>query len=137
MVSKALTMTALVRSGRWSPSESQREAIRRYLEGFEGKPCVVTFAKPKSTRSLRANAFYWGVVLTTIAHETGNDIGDLHLAYKAMLLPPRFIKMGEKEVEISRTTAELNPGEFHEYITRVCAHAAQELGILIPEAVSC
>lgn len=133
-MTKKLSMIVPVYDGKCHFSQVQLATVREFLFQFpDGRAVQVTWEKPKSVRSLKANAYYWGVVLTTISRETGNTTEDLHLAFRDMLLPRRFIKIGNREVEARKTTTELSTREFAEYVERVCAEAAS-MGIAIPTA---
>lgn len=126
------TLTVPVKSGRCQFAETELDRVREFLARFEGKVVEIRWAKPKSTRSLKQNAYYFGVVLTMISVETGNSVADLHEAYKTLFVTPKFVKIGSKEVQCPRTTTDLSPSEFNIYIEQVVAHAGQELGIVIP-----
>lgn len=113
-------------------TDTQSKALAEFLAQFEGKAVTVEISKPASTRSLRQNAYYWGVVLTFIAQETGHSTEEIHLAVKDMFLPRKFIALGSREVEIRKTTTDLTPTEFSSYIEQVRAWAATELNCSIP-----
>jgi hypothetical protein len=49
-----------------------------------------------------------------------------------MFLPRKFITLGAKEVEVRKTSADLSTEEFADYLRRIEAWAATELGIAIP-----
>lgn len=125
------SLTVPVTHGRCQFSETELDRVREFLARFEGKVVTVTWAKPKSTRSLRQNAYLWGFVYPIIAASTGNTTEDLHMAFKDMFLPRKFVKLGAKEIEVRKTTTDLTPGEFNEFIERICAEAAT-MGISIP-----
>lgn len=131
-MSKALTITVPVAGGKCQFADAQLQVIRAYLEPFNSKTVTVSFTRPKSVRSLKKNAYLWGVVYPYMASSTGNTTEDIHDAMKDTLLPRRFVKLGSKEVEIRKTTTDLTPTEFNEYIEKCCAFAAQELGVHIP-----
>jgi hypothetical protein len=127
---KSLTLTVPVQSGKCQFTEQHLAAIRTYLEQLA--TVSVTFSKPKSTRSLKQNAYLW-VCYGYIAEHTGNTTEDIHIAFRDMLLPRKFIKIGAKELEVAKTTTDLTPTEFGRYVDQVIAEAAQ-LGIVIPDA---
>lgn len=129
---KSLTITAIAKNGKMSFSEDQLSSIRDYLAKHNGKAVMVSFARPRTTRSLKQNAYLWGVVYTYIAAHTGHDAEDIHVILKDDFLPRKFVTIGNKEREIRKTTADLSPTEFNEYIERCVAWAAQELGLHIP-----
>lgn len=114
------------------PTETQRENIAAFLSQFDGRAVTVEIAKPASARSLRQNAYYWGVVLTYIAQETGHSTEELHIAMKDLFLPRKFLALGKSEVEIRKTTTDLTQTEFAKYLEQIRAWAAQELNLNIP-----
>lgn len=112
------------------------EAVRAraigFISGLDMKTVwQVTIAPYRKNRSLNQNALYhrW---IGLIAHETGNGHDDTHEAMKAMFLPPKFLTVGERTVEIRRSTTKLNTKEMHEFMTQVEAWSASELGIVLP-----
>lgn len=92
---------------------------------------VVTVDRPFRQRSLRQNAYYWGVVLRVVAKETGHTEEELHEIYKRMFLPRKVIQYKGKDFPVPGSTTESDSVEFTEYIERVRAEAAT-LGIQIP-----
>lgn len=133
MAANNLTILVPVAGGRLAPTDEQRRVIAAFLAKRDGKAVEVRLAKPTSNRSLRANRYYWGAVLTTIAEATGNSTEDLHVAFREMFLPRRFIQLGAKEVEVRKTTHDLSTAEFQQYLGAVTAWAASELGITVPD----
>ncbi len=114
------------------PTDAQKAMLGDFLARFDGKAMTVEISKPASTRSLKQNAYYWGVILTIIAQETGHSTEEIHLALKDMFLPRKFLTLGSREVEIRKTTVDLTPTEFSTYIEQIRAWAAQELACSIP-----
>ena len=127
-----ITLTAPVANSKMQLTDAQQATIKAFLETRNGKAATVKLSVPQSTRSLKANAFYWGAVLTTIAAHTGHSSEDLHSVFKDMLLERKFLKMGSREVELRKSTVDLSPKEFNDYIERIVAWAAQELGVTVP-----
>lgn len=132
-MTRTLTITVPVAAGKCQFTPAQLDTIRVHLERYNGKAVVVSFAKPKSTRSLKQNAYLWGVVYQFIAAHTGMSTEDVHDWCKDEFLPRRFVTLAGKEKEIRKTTTELTTGEFNEFVERVTAWAAQELGVSVPE----
>lgn len=130
--SNGLNIVIPVADGRLNPSPAQQQAIDTYLKTREGKAVSVKFCRPTSTRSLEQNRYYWGVCLTIIAQETGHNTEELHTAIKDILLPRKFIKLGNREVEVTKTTTDLNTTEFEQYLERLRTWASTELNISIP-----
>jgi len=129
-----IAFTVPVQGGKAQLNQTQLEMVQSFLAKLDGKTVALEWAKPKNTRSLKQNAFLWGVAYTYIAQETGNSTEDVHTVMKDMFLPRRFIKMGPKETEIRKTTTDLTPTEFAQYLEAVMAWGRTELGINFPDA---
>lgn len=130
---KALTITVGVKDGKCQWSDGHVEAIRAYVQPLEGKAVTVSFARPRSTRSLKQNAYLWAAVYPAVSDHTGMTTEDIHEWCKDEFLPRRFVTLAGKEKEIRKTTTDLTIKEFGEFVERIVAWAAQELGVSIPE----
>jgi hypothetical protein len=131
---KTLTFTVAVRAGKCQFTDRHLASIHEFLSSLEGRAVSVTFSRPKSARSLKQNAYLWGVVYESIAEHTGMSTEDVHDWCRLEFLPRRFVTLAGKEKEIRKTTTQLSSREFGEYVDRVTAWAAQELGVTVPEA---
>jgi AraC-like DNA-binding protein len=103
------------------------------LKSIEGEPIVVQIIKAHKTRSGEQNGWYWGCVLSLIAEHTGDSVYELHEVFKRMFLPPVTKEFAGKTFRMPGSTAELSKPEFYEYVERIRAFAAQELGINVPD----
>jgi hypothetical protein len=112
-------------------SPAQKKTLNAYLQKHEGQQVRITLSQPTRGRSKAQNRYYWKI-MDLIAAETGNSSEGVHEACKAMFLPRSFITLGEKEVEVHKSTTTLSTLEFCEYMDRISAFAAQELNIAIP-----
>ena len=74
----------------------------------------------------------WGVVYKYIAAETGHNENEIHEWLKDEFLPPKFIKIGDKEKELHRTTTDLTTAEMEVYLERCRVWAGATLGCVIP-----
>ncbi len=111
------------------------------LRSFPDGPVVITVAPRRATRSLQSNAYYWGVVVHTIANYTGYSPDETHQALKALHLPkPLAFADGNGEVVgelvIGGSTRVLNNNEFSDYIRRIRLWAHETLNLEIPDAES-
>jgi hypothetical protein len=131
---KTLTFTVSVQHGKCQFTDRHMSSIGAFLSALEGRAVSVTFSRPKSARSLKQNAYLWAVVYTSIAEHTGMSTEDVHDWCKDEFLPRRFVTLAGREKEIRKTTADLSSREFGEYLDRITAWAAQELGVTVPEA---
>ena len=96
---------------------------------LEGKKIEMTLEKYKTQRSLRQNAYYWGVVIPIIAEWTGEyDHNSLHGALKKKFLTSRDIK----GLEITDSTTKQSTTEFEIYIEKIRMWLAED-GIQVPE----
>lgn len=109
----------------------------RVLKG--GRKYLVS-VKNVSKRSLRQNAYYWGVVVPMVRnglYDAGFDDvldnDDAHEVIKSTFLKKRKVskKTGEM-IEVVGSTADLTIPEFNDLIERVCRWAAEYLGVAIP-----
>lgn len=130
-MSSQLTLTIPVENGKLKPSEQQHFAMESFLHRRDGKAVTVKFSVPTNTRTLSQNSLYWKI-LSVIGRETGNEAEDLHQIFKDRFLPRRFVRLGEKEIELRKTTTELTTGEFSELIEKIRVFCGSELGINLP-----
>ena len=77
--------TGKVHEGLFRPDLGPR--WRGILARFEGRRVTVTLEQERKRRSLRANAYLWGVVYRTAAEWSGHDEDELHELMKARFLP--------------------------------------------------
>lgn len=110
-----------------------RDVFDAVMKHWSGS-VTVTIAPMLPTRRLRANAYYWGVVLTLMADESGYTPEDLHELmvlrhHSKIVTDPRT---GE-EVRIPVTTTKDTVEQFSAYIERVMVDGAELFGIVFPE----
>ena len=108
------------------------------LSKLEGCDVDVTVTKHQAGRSLRANAYLWGVVNAILADYTGYTPDEMHECLKRKFLPKTLAlanKNGELigEEVIGGSTAKLNTSDFADYVTRIKAWAMDQLGVYIPD----
>ena len=108
------------------------ERFKQYLSRFKPEEELqVVVSKWKRQRSNQQNRYYWGVVLFTIALETGHTEEELHEVFKRMFLPKKFVKWNEKEIAMPGSTTEQDTLAFNQYIEKIIIEAGT-LGISIP-----
>jgi hypothetical protein len=130
MSDNTLSMILSVRDGKLEPSEAQKATIKSFLR--TRKAVLLKLGKPVKPRSVRQNAYMWSAVLPLIADYTGHDTETIHQWLKDEFLPRRFIKIGDKEKELRKTTTELSTLEWEVYMERIRAWAATTLGVVVP-----
>lgn len=108
----------------------------------DGIELVGKFEIAEATRSARANAYYWGVVLKLAAESCGQSADDIHDAMCAKFIPNEhkrvefFNKLTnerlEVEVDIQRSS-DLNRAEFYDFVELVRVWVAEFLGVTTPD----
>ncbi len=112
------------------PNESY---VNHHIGRFEGKNVYVRIELQKKQRSLKANGYYWGVVLPLIAAEMGEDNLDyVHAIMKGECLKTTKIIRGKAYTAVG-STKKLTTDKFADYLERVRRFAASELGLNIPD----
>ena len=109
-----------------------KERFEKHLRKFEGKEVQIKVQRPKSTRSLNQNNYYWGCVVDLVMKE----MGDLTKAETHVLLGSLFLKVGldvkGKRYEGVRSTTDLSTVEFEEYLEQIRRWASVELHLSVP-----
>lgn len=118
-----------------------RNLVLQAIQSFNGKEVVITFSKPKKSRSNNQNSFYWGVVLPLVQKGLLDATGELrsndNIHYKILL--PLFAATNEiantdsgECINERLTSSEMTTTQFCEYIIEIQKWAAEFLGIDIP-----
>jgi len=101
-----------------------------HLRGLAGKRVEVVVRKPKSQRSLRANRYYFGVVVAMLAEEFGYEKDEMH-----DVLAMKFLRTEDCPITGAprrKHTPECDTSEFAEYVD-ACIRLGAEHGVVIPE----
>jgi len=113
-------------------TEKHREAIISYIKrlplekrGFRGRIDPIT-----DKRSDRQNR-YMHFVFTLIADEAGEDMADVKWFYREKYLK-EFIEVFGEEIEIIRSTTELDTIKQEDFMSKVRIHASAERSIFVP-----
>lgn len=106
----------------------ERDAFQQFLNRLNGKLVAVKVVKKSHQRSLSQNAYYWGVVIPLFAESQGYENEEMHEALKFKFLQ----KHTDTELPTVGSTADLDTGQFTEYIEKVRRLAA-EYGCVIPD----
>ena len=117
---------------------NRRDFDRQIAQMKEGWALEVTVSRLRATRSQKANAYYWGVVLQRLSEHTGYTVDELHDLCKAMFLPKKLaLTDGNGEVVgefvLGGSTRTLKTNEFYEYVERVRQWAAETLDCYTPD----
>lgn len=90
----------------------------------------LSVSKRKSKRSLDQNALMWKW-FSVIEDETGTSSQDIHDYYCNKFLK-RIVSVGNRDEVVVSGTRNLNTAEMAEFLTKVQADVASELGIALP-----
>ena len=91
---------------------------------------TITIKKASQKRSIPQNDLMW-MWLTCIERETGTPKDDVYMYYcKKFLI--KTITMGDKQERIYNTSSKLTSEEMTEFLNKIQADAATELGIRLP-----
>lgn len=100
-----------------------------------GTPLRLIVTTSSARRNAEQNKRYWGFVLKTIAEQAfvsgklhAADVWHEYFARKFGVCDEVVLPDGEI-ITRRKSTTEMTVGEFTEYMTRVEAHATQELGV--------
>lgn len=110
-----------------------KDHAKQMLENDTPLRLIVTTAGTK--RNAEQNKRYWGFVLKTIADQAfvkgqlyAADVWHEYFARKFGICDEMVLPDGDI-ITRRKSTTEMTVGEFTEYMTRVEAHATQELGV--------
>ena len=90
----------------------------------------IVIKKASEKRSVPQNDLMW-MWLTCIERETGTPKDDIYMYYCKKFLM-KTIQVGEKWERIYTTSSKLNTEQMTEFLNRIQADAATELGITLP-----
>lgn len=105
-----------------------------YLAKLRGKDVEVTVRPERKHRSLKANAYLWGVVYAAASEWSGHDAEELHEVFKGRFLPMRQVVMPTGELlDAPGSTRELDTEAFSEFVNKVIRWLAEQ-GVHVPDA---
>ncbi len=99
-------------------TEYNRARFKEFLKKNNGKEFRIDLIK--RVRSLNQNRLYW-FYLEVIEKETGNNANDLHEYFRRSLLPPKRLKVMNKEFNVPSSTTELSKSAMGDYMEKICA----------------
>jgi len=107
------------------------KGYRIWISGFSGKEVEVTIKEKGTIRSLKQNAYLWGVAYKMICEETDEPKEKIHALLSSMFLKEDYWFKEERN-EVIRSTTDLTTKEFMVYIDRIQLWAAEFLNLDIP-----
>ena len=114
------------RDGRLAFSE-EPAAVFDFLSNGE---YVITIKRASTKRSIAQNDLMW-MWFTCIEHETGTPKDDVYMYYCKRFLC-KVIEIGGHQEKIYNTSSKLNKEQMTEFLNKIQADAASELGIRLP-----
>ena len=91
---------------------------------------TITIKRANEKRSIAQNDLMW-MWLSCIERETGTPKDDIYMYYCKKFLM-KTIQVGEKMERIYNTSSKLNTVQMTDFLNKIQADAAQELGIRLP-----
>ena len=116
--------------------------VSQWHTAGDGLAVWVTVEELGTTRSKRANAYYWSTVVAMIAKETGHTSEAVHDALCAMFLPNTaaevafFAKLTGERLAVKtdgRRSSKLSKSAFYDFVEQARAWAGEFLGLVIPD----
>lgn len=111
--------------------------VRANAKAFNdaGKPLRIILTSSEKKRTLEQNAFLWGFLLRQIAEQIwvegrqySDEVWHIHLA--EMFAEKIEIPLPDGTIHIRRkSTSEMSVSEFSDYLNKIEAYAATELGV--------
>jgi len=118
--------------GKLRPREAGRWT--GYLAKLRGRDVEVTVRPERKYRSLKANAYLWGVVYAAASEWSGHDAEELHEIFKRQFLPSRQIVMPTGEVlDAPGSTRYLDTDQFAAFVGKVTRWLAEQ-GVHVPQS---
>lgn len=115
------------KDGRLTFSE-EPAAIFEFLSNGE---YIMTIKRMSKKRSIQQNDLLW-MWMECISRETGTGKDDVYMYYCKKFLC-KIITIGEKQEKIYNTSSKLNTEQMTDFLNKIQADAAQELGIRLPQ----
>lgn len=111
----------------------KRDRLDKWLLKLKGRVrLVVEKATPAMERTVRQNAYYWGVVIKMLVEAGHFTIDDDAHDYLKRLFLKRGVDFKGKRYEVVGSTTTLTTIDMENYLEKCRLWAAQELQIVIP-----
>lgn len=120
------------RNGELVGFESVVKQLKNILDIKQNGKYTISVSKQANKRTAEQNRLYrkW---LSLLEEETGNSQDSLHEFFKKKFLSVELETIFGEEVRRVNTTTTLNTKEFTDYLDKVNAFVASELGIRLPQ----
>ena len=110
-----------------------KRAFKAYVARLKNSAIELVVRKKRQTRSLKANAYWWGVVIPTIADELGYLQHEHEAVHDAVVRQIAGLRPGsDQRLQIRASTHDMSVEDFGLLIEQTVIWAAGE-GIVIPD----
>jgi hypothetical protein len=138
---KGIAQTYRIEGGKFTRPDLVKGLFLRAYRLYEGDRVEVRIVPQPRKRSLKQNAYYWGVVVpcvqeclaaigTLCERETVHEFLKLKFLNRDTILDPET----EKFIPVSGSTAKLSKDDFSDYIEKIREWTLEYLGAHIPDA---
>ncbi len=118
-------------------------AFRAYVKAnYAGQDVVLTVQSRSALRSVKANGYYWAVVVKAAAVESGQSENDIHTFWCEQFLPDEKKRLlfhnrltgASLQVDVdSRRTSKLTGTPFYDYVESCRLWLQEWLGVTTPD----
>ena len=109
-----------------------RQALLDYVNRLPDCSVTLIVERWHQKRSLPQNGYYFGVIVSMMADETGYSKPECHEILKAQCIPPKWKQIGDVWVELKRSSTELTTVEFTEFIENSRQSLNETIGLTTP-----
>lgn len=114
-----------------------RQAFLEAVKAKEGKQVVIELRQSRKRSNLQ-NRYYWGGILPIVQSGMKGlgvvmSIEQVHELLKYRFLKCEYTTTDGEIIETIRSTTELSPAEFNEYMEQIQQWSAEYLSIVIPD----
>lgn len=118
-----------------------RAAFEAALSSMTDGEVFVRVERQRATRSLKQNAFYWGVLVHGLSEHTGYSPDEMHEFVKMKFIPKRLaVSKGNGEIVdelvIGGTTTKLDTIDFQDYCAEIQRWAAEDLDLVLEDPLA-
>lgn len=114
----------------------------RQTQQLRGREVVVTVQPKSALRSIKANAYYWSVIVAAAAKESGQTESDIHSFWCEQFLPDEkkrllfFNRLTGTRLQVnvdSRRTSKLSGTPFYDFVENCRLWLQEYLGVTTPD----
>lgn len=112
--------------------------FKAYLSKLANAPIELIVRRKRQKRTLKANSYWWGVVIPEIADSLGHLEHEHEAVHDAVVRHIAGLKPDcDPRLQIRVSTADMDMDDFGVLIEATVIWAATELGIVVPDPEKC